>query len=111
MKFRTVFDDVILKQLKRLGEKEEIREILTNMLNKIEELGPRAGELIDSKLFIYEIKNKRPPIRLYFKHVKDSCDIYVFEFELKTSEKKQKKTIDKLKDKTRNLFRSLSLFL
>lgn len=104
MAFRVIFDDVILKQLKKLGEKEEIRTIISNMLNKIEEFGPRAGKLIDSKLFIYEIKNKKPPIRLYFKHVQDSNDIYVFEYELKTSEEKQRRTIGKLKEKTRTIF-------
>lgn len=110
MKYRAIFDDVILKQLKKLGEKETARKIISNMLDKIEELGPRAGKLIDSKLFLYEIKNKKPPIRLYFKHVK-GYDIYVFEYELKTSEEKQNKTIEKLKDKTRELFKNLSLFL
>ena len=104
MNFRAIFDEVILKQLKKLGEKEEIRKIISNMLNKIEELGPRAGKLIDSKLFIYEIKNKNPPIRLYFKHVKNSYDVYVFEYELKTSEKKQQRTIEKIKDKSRRIF-------
>jgi len=51
-----------------------------------------------------EIKLKSPPIRLYFKHVKDSNNIYLFEYELKTSEEKQKRTISRIKDKVRKLF-------
>lgn len=70
------------------------------MLDKIEDLGPRAGNLLDSKINIYEVKSKRPPIRLYFKHVKNSDQIYVFEYELKTSTTKQRATIKKIKEKS-----------
>lgn len=70
------------------------------MLDKIEDFGPRAGKLLDPKLNIYEIKSKRPPIRLYFKHVKNSDRIYVFEYELKTSTTKQWATIKKIKEKS-----------
>ncbi len=104
MKFRAIFDEVMLKQLRKLGEKEEIKRILSRMLDKIEELGPRAGKLIDSRLFIYEVKNKKPAVRLYFKHVRGSYDIYVFEYELKTSEEKQQRTIGKIRDKARKIF-------
>jgi len=69
------------------------------MLDKIEEFGPRAGKLLDSKLFIYEIKNKHPPIRLYFKPKLLNNEIYVFQFEMKTSNKKQQKTIESIKNK------------
>ena len=48
---------------------------------------------------MYEMKIKHPPIRLYFKHRLDSNEIYVFEFEMKTSKSKQQKTIDKLRKK------------
>ena len=53
------------------------------MFDKIELLGPLTGKLLDSKLFIYEIKAKHPPIRLYFKHNLATNEIYVFEFEMK----------------------------
>ena len=69
------------------------------MLDKIEILGTNAGKLLDSKLFLYEVKNKHPPIRLYFKPKVNSNQIYIFEFEMKTSEKKQRQTINKLKKK------------
>ena len=73
------------------------------MLDKLENLGVDAGELLDSQLFIYEIKNKHPPIRLYFKHNKQTDEIYVFEFEMKTSPEKQQTTIGRIKQKARGL--------
>jgi len=78
--FKIIFDDVILNQLKQSGKNQQIRVIISKLFDKIENIGPRAGKLIDSQLFIYEVKIKRPPIRLYFKHVKDSNNIYLFEY-------------------------------
>jgi len=49
------------------------------------------------------VKNKHPPIRLYFKHNQQTNEIYVFEFEMKTSPEKQKATIGKVKQKARDL--------
>jgi hypothetical protein len=98
-RFSLVFDEVMLKQLKKVGKNEQIRNILSKMLDKIELLGPFAGELIDSKLNIFEVKVKHPPIRLYYKHNVDTNEMYVFEFEMKTSELKQRKTISKIKKK------------
>ena len=91
--YTLVFDDVMVKQLKKAGKNQHIKEILTKMLDKLELAGPDAGELLDSQLFIYEVKLKHPPIRLYFKHNKPTNEIYVFEFEMKTSPEKQKATI------------------
>ncbi|PIN84914.1 MAG: hypothetical protein COV47_04975 [Candidatus Diapherotrites archaeon CG11_big_fil_rev_8_21_14_0_20_37_9] len=71
------------------------------MLDKIEFLGSAAGKLLDSKLSLYEIKLKRPPIRLYFKIVKNSAEAYVFEHEMKTNPKKQQKTINRIKEKSK----------
>ncbi|MBI4448736.1 hypothetical protein HY641_01780 [Candidatus Woesearchaeota archaeon] len=69
------------------------------MLDKMEELGPRAGELIDSKLFLYEVKAKHPPLSPYYRHNHLTNELYVFEYEMKTSPEKQQKTIIKLKKK------------
>jgi mRNA-degrading endonuclease RelE of RelBE toxin-antitoxin system len=102
-RFELIFDEIILAQLKKLGENKQLRDIISKMLDKMEELGPRAGKLIDSHLFLYEIKAKQPPIRLYYKHVKETNELYVFEYEMKTSEKKQQKTIQKLKEKSEKL--------
>ena len=101
-KFVLIFDDIILKQLKEVAQKDQkIKEILSKIFDKIEEKGDLAGKLIDSRLHIYEMKNKSPPIRLYFKPIKDTMFIFLFEFEMKTSPKKQQRTIDRLR-KTAN---------
>ena len=97
--YNLVFDDVMIKQLKKAAKNQHIKEILTKMLDKLEFSGPDAGELLDSQLSLYEVKIKHPPIRLYYKHNKLSNEIYVFEFEMKTSPEKQKATIIKLKKK------------
>ncbi len=94
-----VFDEVILKQLKKVAKNNQIKQILKNMFDKLELVGPFAGKLLDSQLFIYEVKNMHPPIRLYFKHNIKTNEIYVFEFEMKTDSEKQQNTIEKLKKK------------
>ena len=94
-KYTLVFDDVIIKQLKKAAKNQHIKNILTKMLDKLEYSGSDAGYLLDSQLFIYEIKNKHPPIRLYFKHNRQTDEIYVFEFEMKISQERQQSTIKK----------------
>lgn len=105
--YKILFDGVILNQLKKLGKNRQIRGLLSSMLDKIEEKGEMAGKLVDSQFFIFEIKSKRPPIRLYFKPVPNSKEVYVFEYELKTSDKKQRITINRIKDKLINLLNRL----
>ena len=97
--YTLVFDDVILKQLKQAGKNQQIKQIISKIFDKIEELGPRAGKLLDSHLFIYAIKMKSPPLRLYYKYNSATSEIYLFEFEMKTSEGKQQRMIEKLKRK------------
>ena len=99
MRYTLVFDDIMIKQLKKAAKNHQIKEILTKMLDKLEISGPDAGELLDSRLSLYEVKVKHPPIRLYYKHNKPTNEIYIFEFEMKTSPEKQKATIKKLKQK------------
>lgn len=98
-RFTLVFDEVMIKQLKKAAKNRHIKEILTKMLDKLELSGPDAGELLDSQLSLYEVKVKHPPIRLYFKHNKTTNELYVFESEMKTSPEKQKATIIRLKKK------------
>ena len=98
-KYSLIFDDIMIKQLKKAAKNKSIKVILTKMLDKIDLLGPDAGNLLDSRLFMYEVKNKHPPIRLYFKHNKNTDEIYIFEFEMKTSPEKQQKTIEKIRRK------------
>ena len=97
--FPLVFDEVMIKQLKKEARNNQVKQILTRMLDKIETLGPTAGKLLDARLHIYETRSKHPPIRLYFKHNLSTNEIYVFEFEMKTSGKEQQKTIDKIRKK------------
>ncbi len=105
---KLVFNEVILHQLQKLKENEPIRIILTKMFNRIEEGGLNAGKLLDASLHLYELKNKHPPIRLYFKQINPE-EILLFEYEIKTSEKKQNQTIAKLKHKIMLFFKTLNL--
>lgn len=97
-----VFDDIMIKQLQKAAKNQQLKVILKSMLDELELKGPATGKLLDSHLFIYEIKNKSPPIRLYFKHNIKTNEIYVFEFEMKTSEEKQKLTIAKIRFRAGN---------
>ena len=71
-RYNLIFDEVMIKQLKSLGKDANIRYLISNMLDKIEILGDLAGKILDSQLHIYEIKNKHPPLRLYFKPIVNS---------------------------------------
>ena len=95
-----VFDDVMISQLKKVASNNQAKQILSKMLDKIELLGPMAGKLLDSKLHIYEIKNMRPPIRLYFKIAEPAKEAYIFEYEMKTSKEKQARTVQRIKSKS-----------
>ena len=102
-RYNLVFDDIMIKQLKKAAKNQNVKMILSKMLDKLEFLGPDAGSILDSQLRIYEIKSKHPPIRLYFKHNMQTEEIYVFEFEMKTSPEKQQSSIERLKQKARDL--------
>lgn len=95
--FTLIFDEVILKQLKHSAKNKTVENILQRIFDTLEEKGSAVGKLLDSQLFIYEIKVKRPPIRLYFKPSLDNNEIYIFEYEMKTSLEKQEKTLFKLR--------------
>ena len=99
MPYTLVFDEVMIKQLKQAAKNQQIKVILTKILDKLEKDGPLVGKLIDAKLFLYEVKLKRPPIRLYFKHNKITDEIYIFEYGMKNSPENQQYTIQKIKDK------------
>lgn len=67
-KFTLVFDEIMRNQLLKDGKDANLQGLLARVFDKLEEKGPDAGKLIDSQLFIYEIKNKHLPLRLYFNH-------------------------------------------
>ncbi len=52
-KHTLVFDEVMIKQLKKTAKNQQAKDILTKVLDKLEISGPNAGELLDSQLFIY----------------------------------------------------------
>lgn len=87
MKYQLIFDKVILKQLKKAGKTKKIRDILSKMIDRIELLGPQTGKLLDAKLRLYEMKNEKPSIRLYYKPYNGK--VLLFEFEMKKSENRQ----------------------
>lgn len=99
-KYTIKFDEVIIKQLKKLEKNKGLKERISKMFDKIEETGSNAGKLLDSGLSLYEIKSKNPPIRLYYEIEEKEKKAYVFEYEIKTSKKKQQKTIKKIKKKS-----------
>jgi hypothetical protein len=101
MPFVLVFDEVMLKQLKAAARQQQLKELLSRMLDKLELLGPRAGDLLDSRLSIYELKHKSPPIRIYYRHDRLTDEIHVFSFDMKTSQIKQQQTIDNLRARIR----------
>ncbi len=80
-KYVLVFDKKIIKQLKKTDENNKI--ILSKKFDKLENLGPKAGKLIDSRFHIYQIKLKSPPLRLYYTYEARARKIKVFEFEMK----------------------------
>ena len=102
-KYELIFDKVIIKQLKKESKNQRIKQILTDMFDRLELIGPTAGKLLDPKLHIYEVKSKKPPIRMYFKYKQDTKEIYVFEYQIKTSEDKQDKKLGQIKKKAMDL--------
>lgn len=95
--YLVVFDEVIKSSLEKIILKGEYRQIIKQWLDKLEDIGPKAGKLLDNHVWLYEIKNKRPPLRLYFCHQESLHKIIIFEVEMKTSKLQQKKTINTIR--------------
>tara|TARA_Y100000310_G_C20621290_1_gene783437 strand:+ start:1188 stop:1517 length:330 start_codon:yes stop_codon:yes gene_type:complete len=105
--YEVVFDKVVKEKLQRIISKNNCREIIKKWFDELEVKGPSAGKLIDNHVWLYEMKNKHPPLRLYYYHQKSTEKIIIFEIEMKTRPKKQKETIGKLRYK---LSKFLNLF-
>ncbi len=101
-RYQLIFDKVILKQLKKLRHNQHLVNILSGILNKIEDQGPTVGKCIDSQLHLYEIKCKHPPIRLYYRYDFLTNELKIFEFEMKKGEEHQEKTITLIKNKLKS---------
>ena len=103
--FLTVFDQIVKERLEKIIQKTGFKNIIQSWLDDLEVKGPDAGKLLDNHVWLYEMKSKRPPLRLYFYHQKSTNKIIIFEIEMKTN--KQQKTINKLRH---SLSRFLNLF-
>lgn len=110
MDYTLVFDPVMVRQLRKLESNKAVKYLVLKLLEHLRTSGPQAGELLDSRLFLYELKCKRPPLRIYFKPQKTSDEIYVFFFEMKTNPKKQKRTINELRRRLKTNVFSHELF-
>ena len=97
VKYKVVFDKVVKEKFEKAIMGAEYREILKVWFDELESKGQNAGKLLDNHVWLYEMKNKHPPLRLYFYHQKAENKIIIFEIEMKTTEKKQKETINKLR--------------
>ncbi len=106
-KYVVVFDEIVKDRLQKAIETGNTREIITQWLDELEEQGPNAGKLLDNHIWLYEMKSKHPPLRLYYHYQKAQNKIIIFEFEMKTSSGKQNQTITKL---TQRLSRFLNLY-
>lgn len=102
MGYELVFDRVIVKRLKKLSNHQKSR--IAILFDKLEEFGPSCGKLIDSKCWLDEMKTKRPSFRLYYTCSVENEQIYVLEVEIKKSTESQKKSIEVVKSRIRDLF-------
>ncbi len=107
-RYNVVFDEVVKEKLQKIITQSDCKEIVKSWLDDLEAKGPDAGKLLDNHVWLYEMKSKRPPLRLYFYHQQSTGKIIIFECEMKTSEKKQKETVGKLRHK---LTKFLNLFV
>ena len=103
-KYEIIFSDKIFRKLKKYKNKKDIQKILSKMFNKIETKGPSAGKLLDLKLSLYEIKNKKPPLRLYFEVIFKDRKAEIIDFQMKTSKDNQNRFIELIKSYIRKKF-------
>ena len=75
--YELIFDKPVLRQLQEAVKNKHIQEILRTMLDQLEENGSNSGTLLDTILHIYEIKNKHPQLRLYYKPLVGTNEILV----------------------------------
>lgn len=93
--YTVLLKEDVLKNINK--ENNDIKNLIKIYLKKIEILGPYAGKIISNKYSLFEIKLKRPPLRIYYQI--NQKEVWILEYEMKTSSKKQKETINKLKKK------------
>lgn len=84
-------DPEMQKQLEKIRD-GALQQLMEKCRRRLELLGPRAGKLLNSRYHLYEWKNNRPPLRVYYRVFWDDSILMIF-YELKTSEAKQRQTI------------------
>ena len=109
MLYVLTFDDVILKQLKKAKKDKPLLQELSRLFDFLTARGPEAGKLLDNHLFLYELKMKHPPLRLYYHFQHRVNEIHILEYEMKTSPEKQRFTLARLRWKLRTLRLSLCI--
>ncbi len=103
-----IFDKVVKKKLEKAAKNSAYKKILTRWFDQLELEGPTTGKLLDNKVWLYEMKSKRPPLRLYFHYQKTARKIILLDLEIKKGKNKQQKTI---KGVIKRIIRGLHLFL
>ena len=96
-KWHTIFSKEMIKQFRKLATKKDLKETLRSLLDELEEKGPQIGELLDSRVHLYELKQGNPSIRIYYRPRENSNKIDVFEYEIKKRPKQQKQTINRIR--------------
>lgn len=89
-----VFDDIMKKHWCKYNRNYEVKIAIRSMVHSLKIEGINAGRCINVKLQLYEIKRKRPPLRLYYQPIAD--EILLLACEMKTNKKKQQSLIDSL---------------
>jgi mRNA-degrading endonuclease RelE of RelBE toxin-antitoxin system len=96
-RYKLVFDAPIKAKLDHILLKSSYKELIRKWFDELEKEGSKAGKLLDNHTWLYELKNKKPPLRLYYHYQESTGKVILFDIEMKTSEKKQNKLIRKLK--------------
>lgn len=97
--YKIIFDRVIVEQLRELARNRHLKQRINKLFDRLELKGPDAGKLIDFKLHIYDLKTKKPAIRIYYTYTSEKDEINVFEFHLKKGRGNQHRIISKIKNK------------
>ena len=77
-RYEVVFDEVVKVRLQKVIVESEYRDIIKGWLDDLEAGGPASGKLLDNHIWLYEMKSKRPPLRLYFYHQQSTGKIIIF---------------------------------
>lgn len=92
--FKLHFTKKATKQLLKLSKNKSVFEILQTAFDSLEEKGADVGKLLDVKTGLFELKRKRPPLRIYYGV--EMSKVIIIEIEFKKSTRGQNVLISKL---------------